>query len=93
MIKRDSMTNSKEIVAEVTNFGATLVSLKVPDRTGRVEDVVLGYDKLLDYEKSKNCFGGIIGRCANRISGASIEINDVKYKLDKNEGCPCTYIH
>lgn len=81
-----TLTNSKGVVAEVINFGATLVSLKVPDKTGKVEDIVLGYNNLSDYEKSQHCFGGIIGRCANRISGATIEINDVKYKLDKNEG-------
>lgn len=81
-----TLSNSKGMVAEVINFGATLVSLKVPDKKGRLDDVVLGYDNLADYEKSQHCFGGIIGRCANIIGGATIEIDDVKYKLDKNEG-------
>lgn len=81
-----TLTNSKGLVAEIMTFGATLVSLKVPDKNGKVDDVVLGYDKLSDYEKSQHCFGGIIGRCANRISGAIIEIDNVKYELDRNEG-------
>ena len=46
--------NSKGMVAEITNYGATLVSLKVPDNKGEFDDVVLGYDKLEDYMKYKN---------------------------------------
>ena len=48
-----TIKNSKGMVAEVTNYGGTLVSLKVPDNKGKFDDVVLGFDKLEDYKKYK----------------------------------------
>ena len=78
--------NSKGMVAEITNYGATLVSLKVADNKGEFDDVILGYDKLEDYLKYRNFFGATIGRVANRIKNSRFEINGMQYKLSKNEG-------
>jgi aldose 1-epimerase len=73
--------------ARFTNFGATLVSLEVPDRRGERADVVLGFDSLAEYESPRNPhFGGIVGRVANRIAGARFEIDGRDHVLAANEG-------
>ena len=81
-----TIKNSKGMVAQVSNYGGTLVSLKVQGKNGTFDDVVLGYDKLEDYRKYNYFFGATIGRVANRIGTASFEINGNKYNLAKNEG-------
>jgi aldose 1-epimerase len=81
-----TLKNSKGITVEITNFGGIIVSIKVPDKSGNFEDVVLGHDKLENYMRKGPYFGAIIGRHGNRIEGASFEINGVEYKLTKNEG-------
>lgn len=81
-----TIKNSKGMVAEITNYGATIVSLMVKDNNGNLNDVVLGYDKLDDYLKYKNFFGATVGRVANRIENSSFELNGIEYKVAKNEG-------
>ena len=81
-----TIKNSKGMVAEITNYGGTLVSVKVPDNEGKFDDVVLGYDKLEDYLNYKYFFGATIGRFANRIGNSSFDINGIQYKVAKNEG-------
>lgn len=71
----------------VSDFGATLHSLIVPDRDGIRRDVVLGYDSPLEYEgPSGTFFGATVGRNANRIGGASFRLNGRTYRLDQNDG-------
>jgi len=73
--------------ARLTNFGATLVSLEVPDRHGERADVVLGFDTLREYDSPRNpYFGGIVGRCANRIDGACFTLDGREQVLTANEG-------
>ena len=74
------------ICAEVIEYGATLRMLKVPDRNGKLVDVVLGYDDLESYLQNRGCFGGTVGRFANRIRNASYEWNGIVYQLEKNSG-------
>lgn len=81
-----TMTNSKGMKVSVTDFGANIVSIIVPDRNGNFADVALGYDDIRGYENNKPGFGSLIGRYANRIAGASFELNGKVYKLQKNEG-------
>ncbi|MBU3153325.1 aldose epimerase family protein [Clostridium estertheticum] len=81
-----TIKNSKGMIAEVSNYGGTLVSLKVQGSNGKFDDVVLGYDTLEDYRKYNYFFGATIGRVANRIGTASFEINGTKYNVAKNEG-------
>lgn len=80
------LTNRNGMSASITNFGATLVSLKVPDRNGKSADVVLGYDSLEGYIGDKANFGATIGRYANRIARGRFELNHIEYKLATNNG-------
>ena len=70
--------------AEITDFGATLVSLTVPDSQGNCADVVLGFDSAADYAASGAFLGATVGRNANRIAGASFSLNGNAYTLEKN---------
>ncbi|KAL8144497.1 hypothetical protein V2J09_017529 [Rumex salicifolius] len=72
--------------ANFTNWGATLMSLYLPDMHGQMADVVLGYNSVDDYKKGKAYMGATVGRVANRIKGAQFSINEKHYKLQPNEG-------
>ena len=74
------------ITAKITDFGATLVQLYVPDRNGRADDVVLGYDDANGYRCSTSYFGATVGRGANRLDHATFTLNGVQYHLPKNDG-------
>jgi aldose 1-epimerase len=80
------LTNKHGMVVAITNFGATIVSIKVPDRTGHLDDVVLGYDSAKEYEAGKAHIGGTIGRYANRIAHGSFTLEGHTYKLPENDG-------
>lgn len=80
-----TLTNEAGMSAAVTDFGAVLVRLEVPDKDGVKRDVVLGYDDAAGYAEGTNFFGAPVGRNANRIGGASVEINGVVYELEKND--------
>ena len=80
------LQNSKGAKVSITDFGATIVAIDVPDRTGKVADVVLGYDTLENYESGTSYFGGLIGRYANRIGGAKFVLDGQTYSLAKNDG-------
>lgn len=79
-----TFTNRAGMSISVTDFGATLVNVLVPDRDGEIIDVVLGYDDVKGYEEGTLFFGASVGRSANRIAGASFEINGKQYQLEKN---------
>lgn len=80
-----TLSNDKGMKASLTNLGAILVSLLVPDKDGKVADVVLGFDKAECYYRNSSFFGAIIGPSANRIAGATFEIDGEKYQLDGND--------
>jgi len=80
-----TLTNTKGMEVKLTNYGGIVVSLRVPDRQGRFDDVVLGFDRLEDYLKGHPYFGAIIGRYANRIAGGRFVLNGVSYQLTLNE--------
>ena len=61
------LRNQKGMEAHITDYGATVVRLYVPDREGNLVDVVLGYEDAAGYEKGTISFGGLVGRVANRI--------------------------
>ena len=75
-----------QIHAQVTDFGATLVRLYVPDRNGILADVILGYDDVNGYANGTTFQGAIVGRSANRIKGGAFRVGDLHYQMDKNEG-------
>ncbi len=81
-----SLQNKLGAELKVTNFGATVVSLTMPDKNGNYKDIVLGYDNLKSYENGTSYFGAIVGRYANRISKGKIKINGKLYQLSVNEG-------
>ena len=72
--------------AEIITYGATVVSLRVPDRQGTPVDVVLGYNCIGGYEDNGGYLGAMVGRYANRIAGAAFTIDGVRYQLEANEG-------
>ncbi|MGI6010286.1 MAG: aldose epimerase family protein [Ruminococcus sp.] len=80
------MVNSSGASVTICSYGGSIVSLMVPDREGRLTDVVLGYDHLPEYEQGKAFFGALIGRCGNRIAGGRAEIAGKEYQLAKNNG-------
>jgi aldose 1-epimerase len=80
------LRNTRGMEVAITNFGATVVSIKVPDRTGHVDDVVLGYDNARGYEEGKAHFGGTVGRYANRIAHGRFVLDGHTYTLPKNNG-------
>lgn len=79
------LENDAGMSAAVTEYGANLVSLDVPDKKGRLRDVVLGYDHVGGYEEGEASIGATVGRNANRIGGAAFVINGKEYKLEKND--------
>lgn len=80
-----TIKNKNGMEASVTNLGAILVTLLVPNKNGEVKDVVLGFDKGEDYLTNPCYFGATIGRNANRIAGAKFVIDGVTYQLKVND--------
>jgi aldose 1-epimerase len=81
-----TLKNTKGSTMEITNLGGTILSLIVPDKEGKFEDVVLGFENLEDYYVQGPYLGAIIGRFANRIGKARFQLNGVEYKLTENDG-------
>lgn len=77
--------SSGGITATVTDFGATLVHVYVPDADGNTVDVALGYDDAQGYLDGTCFLGAIVGRSANRIKGSAFSVGDKKYTLTPNE--------
>jgi len=81
-----TLRNAHGVEAKITNYGGILISLKVPDRNGKFDDVVLGFNNLDDYLKGHPYFGALIGRYGNRIAKGRFTLNGVEYKLAVNNG-------
>jgi len=81
-----TITNSHGIEARLMTYGATLVSLKTPDRTGRTADILLGFDDLASYLSGTSYLGATVGRYANRIADARFSLNGVSHQLAANDG-------
>jgi aldose 1-epimerase len=79
-----TLRNPAGVEARIATYGGIVVSLKVPDRNGRFDDVVLGYDKLADYIKDSPYFGALIGRYGNRIARGKFTLDGVTYTLATN---------
>ena len=75
------------LTAKITDYGAHLVSLFVPDRNGNLSDVVLGFDDANGYRTGNGGYlGATVGRNANRIKGASFVLDDIRIRMTPNEG-------
>ncbi|HST51713.1 MAG TPA: aldose epimerase family protein [Pyrinomonadaceae bacterium] len=79
-----TLTNRRGAEARVINYGGAVVSLKVPDRSGKLGDVVLGFDDLEGYIKQTFYIGALIGRYGNRIAGGRFTLDGVQYQLAAN---------
>lgn len=85
-VSRFTLTNRRGARVRLIDWGACVTELWVPDRDGRFEDVVLGFDTLAEYERNPPHFGSIIGRVANRVARARFELDGTRYRLEANRG-------
>lgn len=85
------LNNNNGMEVCVTNFGARIVSVLVPDRDGIMRDVVLGFDNIKDYQNVKSDFGASIGRYANRINQGNITIDGDIIQLPQNNYGHCLH--
>ncbi|KAJ8933346.1 hypothetical protein NQ314_014059 [Rhamnusium bicolor] len=86
-IKRFTWTNSNKMSVQIITYGGYTTSIKVPDKHGNVEDVVVGFNNLEGYLQSENPYlGATVGRVANRIGGGKMTIEGVTYNLAVNNG-------
>ena len=81
-----TLKNAKGMIVKITNYGGIIQTLTAPDRNGKYEDIVLGYDSLNQYVNNSPYFGAIIGRYGNRIAKGRFTLNGVEYKLPINNG-------
>ncbi len=86
-----TLKNDKGVVLKVLDYGAVITELHLPDRSGKLADVVLGYDKLEDYLNDHSHFGGVVGRVANRVRNARFSLDGREYKLAPND--PPHHLH
>lgn len=83
--KRYILTNDNGMKVSITEFGATLVSVEVPDRDGELADVTLGFDAVDGYSSNKNpYFGSSVGRFGNRIAHGKFSLDGKEYTLATN---------
>lgn len=79
-----TLTNANGMEVAIANYGGIVVSVRVPDRSGHFDDVVLGFDGLAGYLQDQPYFGAIVGRYANRIANGRFQLNGVEYGLALN---------
>lgn len=87
-----TLVNARGARADITDYGAIVVRLFVPDRTGRLDDVVLGYNSVADYVRNSPYFGAIVGRFGNRLAHGRFTLDGRTYSLATNNtpnGVPC----
>ncbi len=81
-----TLTSNTGIEAKIMDYGGTIISILTPDKNGKKDNVVLGFDNLAKYEAGTPNFGCLVGRYANRISDAQFTLNDSTYQLAANNG-------
>ncbi len=86
-----TLTNKNGMEVCITNFGARLVSIMVPDKNGNMQDVLVGFTNITDYSTKPSDFGASIGQYANRIAGGMITLDGVTYDLPKNNFGHCLH--
>ena len=85
-VRRYTLSNSHGMKVRILSYGGIIQSLHVPDRRGRAENVVLGFDNLDDYIASSPYFGALIGRYANRIAKGTFTLDGETYSVPINDG-------
>jgi aldose 1-epimerase len=81
-----TLTNANGLKAEIITYGGIVTSLQIPDRNGKLADIVLGCDSVDDYATKSPYFGALIGRFGNRIAKGKFTLNGVEYTLATNDG-------
>ena len=93
-VKLYTLKNANGMEVCITNYGGRIVSLCVPDKDGKLTDVVLGFDNIAQYADTINTpsdYGSSVGRYANRIKEGKFKLNDKEYQLKKNDGPNCLH--
>jgi len=86
LVNRYTLKNENGLSARLMNYGAILTELRVPDKDGRFENIVCGFDNLAQYLKPHPYFGAIVGRYANRIAKGRFTLESQEYTLATNNG-------
>jgi aldose 1-epimerase len=86
-----TLRNRNGLIARISDYGATLTELHVPDKSGKLADVVLGFDRLEGYRDHRLFFGATVGRVANRIADGRFTFEGREYALAKND--PPHHLH
>ena len=81
-----TLSNPGQMQLRVMEYGATILSIRVPDRAGKLNNVTLGFDSLADYLTSPRYFGAVVGRYGNRIAGGRMLVEGKVYELARNNG-------
>lgn len=92
-VTRYTLTGARGFTVELIDYGASIVSVRTPDRTGGIADVALGFSDLRGYLENPAFFGSVVGRVANRIAGASFSLDGKTYVLAANNSpgdVPCS---
>ncbi len=84
-VTKYTLKNANNMSVSFLDFGAIIQAINVPDKNGKIDDVVLGFDDIASYENNPSYFGAFLGRHANRIAGGKFELNGVTYELEKND--------
>lgn len=85
-VREVTLTNANGLEMTVISYGGIITSLKVPDKNGNIEDIVLGFDSLSSYEDDHPYFGALIGRYGNRIAKGKFTLEGQEYSLPQNNG-------
>jgi aldose 1-epimerase len=85
-VEEYTLTNTKGMEVKIITYGGTITAVRVPDRRGDFDNVVLGFNNLADYENKNSYFGTIVGRFGNRIANAQFTLNGKRYTLAANDG-------
>jgi len=85
-VEQFTLTNAHGVEVRAISFGAIITSLRTPDRSGTLGDIVFGYDSLAAYVNDKSYFGAVVGRFANRIARARFTLDGRAYTLAANDG-------
>lgn len=89
-----TITNKNGLSVDLSTYGATITSIKVPDKNGNLKDITHGYNSVTPYEKAPvGHAGGTIGPCANKINNGTFKINDKEYQLECNKDYGKTHSH
>ncbi|CAF0825784.1 unnamed protein product [Didymodactylos carnosus] len=92
-VKKYTLTSPNGLEISLINYGATIQSIRQPDRNNQVAEITLGYDTLQGYVEDKSSFGCTVGRVTNRIKDGKFELDGKLYELEKTDGTKKHHLH